>query len=136
MAPFFGEILLVKPLPPEGNTGRSRLVAKMKAKDGSITYREFQFTLIARALAALEAEHSTRPDHFATLKPWLSGGTDQPQVEAAAALGLSPTAVKVAIHRLRVRFRELIRNEIAATVHDPTEVADELRHLIAIAARG
>ena len=98
--------------------------------------RAWAFTLIARALAALEAEHSTRPDHFAALKPWLSGGTDQPQVEAAAVLGLSPTAVKVAIHRLRVRFRELIRSEIAATVRNPTEVADELRHLIAIAARG
>jgi len=44
MAPFFGEILLVKPLPEQGNTDRSRLVAKMKAKDGSITYREFRFT--------------------------------------------------------------------------------------------
>jgi RNA polymerase sigma-70 factor (ECF subfamily) len=42
--------------------------------------------------------------------------------------------VKVAIHRLRARFRELIRAEIAATVNDPAEVADELRHLIAIAS--
>ena len=49
---------------------------------------------------------------------------------------MNETAVKVAIHRLRVRFRELIRAEITSTVNDPADVADELRHLIAIASRG
>ncbi len=49
---------------------------------------------------------------------------------------MSETAVKVAIHRLRVRFRELIRAEVAATVNDPEEVSGELRHLIAVASRG
>ncbi len=44
---------------------------------------------------------------------------------------MSVTAVKVAIHRLRARFRELIRAEVAATVNDPAEVDGELRHLIA-----
>ena len=44
--------------------------------------------------------------------------------------------MKVAIHRLRARFRELIRAEVAATVHDPAETAAELRHLIAIASGG
>jgi RNA polymerase sigma-70 factor (ECF subfamily) len=44
--------------------------------------------------------------------------------------------VKVAIHRLRARFRELIRAEVAATVGDPNEVTEELRHLIAVACRG
>lgn len=95
--------------------------------------REWAFTLIARALTALEVE---KPTHFAALKPWLDGGGDRPQADLAEQLGLSVTAVKVAIHRLRTRFRELIRSEIAATVNDPTEAADELRHLIEIAARG
>jgi hypothetical protein len=46
MAPFFGEILLLKPLPPQKNDSKdtSRLIAQIKAKDGSITYRAFQFT--------------------------------------------------------------------------------------------
>jgi hypothetical protein len=44
--------------------------------------------------------------------------------------------VKVAIHRKRVRFRDLIRAEVAATVNDPAEVAEELRHLIAVASHG
>ena len=70
------------------------------------------------------------------LKPWLDGGADCSQAEAALTLGMSETAVKVAIHRLRTRFRELTRAEVAATVNEPAEAADELRHLIAIASAG
>lgn len=96
---------------------------------------DWAFTLIARALAALEAEQAGRMEIFVTLKPWLSGAAEIPQAEAARALAISETAVKVAIHRLRVRFRELIRMEVAATVGDPEEVTEELRHLIAVASR-
>ena len=104
------------------------------APDDALAFdREWAFTLIARALAALEAE---KPAHFPTLKPWLDGGADCSQAAAARVLGMSETAVKVAIHRLRVRFRELIGAEVAATVRDASEVTDELRHLIAIASGG
>ncbi|MGV3532951.1 MAG: RNA polymerase sigma factor [Chthoniobacteraceae bacterium] len=98
--------------------------------------REWAFTLIARALAALENEHAGKPAHFAILRPWLDGGAEISQADAARALGMNETAIKVAIHRLRTRFRELIRAEIASTVNDPAEAAEELRHLIAIASRG
>lgn len=98
--------------------------------------RDWAFALIARALAALEVEHAGKAEAFAALKPWLGGGADTPQSDAARALGISETAVKVAIHRLRTRFRELIRAEVAATVDEPAEVADELRHLIAVAGQG
>jgi RNA polymerase sigma-70 factor (ECF subfamily) len=94
--------------------------------------REWAFTLIARALAALEAEHAHHPAYFATLKPWLDGTPGIPQSQAAEHLGMSETALKVAIHRLRARFRELIRAEVAATVHDPADTSGELQHLIAI----
>ncbi len=106
------------------------------ADDTLLFDREWAFTLIARALAALEAEHAEKKAYFSALKPWLDGGADCSQADAATALGMSETAVKVAIHRLRVRFRELIRAEVAATVNDASEVADELRHLIAIASGG
>jgi len=109
------------------------LPAAEEAPPDEIFDREWAITLIARALAALEAE---QPEHFAMLKPWLDGSGDRPQAEIAESLGLSVTAVKVAIHRLRVRFRELIRSDIAATVNDEAEAAEELHHLIAIAARG
>lgn len=104
------------------------------APDDALAFdREWAFTLIARALAALEAE---KPAHFPTLKPWLDGGADCSQANAARTLGMSETAVKVAIHRLRTRFRELIRAEVAATVMEPADVAGELRHLIAVAGSG
>ena len=98
--------------------------------------REWALALIGRALAMLEAEQIGREFVFSTLKPWLDGGADGSQAEAARTLGMSETAVKVAIHRLRARFRELIRAEVAATVNDPEEVTGELRHLIAVASRG
>jgi DNA-directed RNA polymerase specialized sigma24 family protein len=98
--------------------------------------REWAHALIGRALSALENEHAHKPDFFTALKPWLGGGAETPQCDAARALGISETAVKVAIHRLRSRFRELIRAEVAATVDEPADVTDELRHLIAVAARG
>ena len=104
--------------------------------DALVFDREWAFTVIARALAALEAEHVGKATHFTTLKPWLDGGGDIPQAAAARVLGLSETAVKVAIHRLRARFRELLRAEVVATVNDPADAANELRHLIAIASRG
>jgi DNA-directed RNA polymerase specialized sigma24 family protein len=96
--------------------------------------REWSLAVIARALATLEAEHAGKPVLFATLKPWLGTGEPGFQAEAALALGMSATAVKVAIHRLRSRFRELIRSAIAATLDDPADAADERRHLIAVAA--
>jgi RNA polymerase sigma-70 factor (ECF subfamily) len=108
------------------------LPAADEAPPEEIFDREWAFTLIARALSALEAE---KPEHFAALKPWLDGSGDRPQAEIAESLAMSVTAVKVAIHRLRVRFRELIRREIAATVNDGAEAAAELHHLIAIVAR-
>jgi RNA polymerase sigma-70 factor (ECF subfamily) len=98
--------------------------------------REWAFTVIARALATLEAEHEAKRECFQTLKPWLDGAADVSQAHLAATFGISETAVKVAIHRLRARFRELIRAEVAATVSDPNETAEELRHLIAIVSRG
>lgn len=107
------------------------------APDDTLAFdRDWAMTLIARSLATLESEHVRKVDYFATLKPWLNGGAEYSQAEAARTLDMSETAVKVAIHRLRVRFRELIRAEVAATLDDPDEVAEELRHLIMVASKG
>ena len=51
--------------------------------------------------------------------------------DVVAQLGMSEGAAKVAIHRLRRRFREIVRTEIAQTLYFPSEVDDEMRHLIA-----
>jgi RNA polymerase sigma-70 factor (ECF subfamily) len=54
--------------------------------------------------------------------------------QAAVQLGLSEAATKSAVHRIRVRYREVLRDEIAQTVTDPAAVDDELRHLISVLA--
>ena len=100
--------------------------------------RSWAATLTARAVAQLEAESTTsgRAGQFQKLKPWLMGdGGAQTQAEVAAELAISEGAVKVAIHRLRKRFREIIRNEIAHTVPDGAEIEDELRYLVSVLSR-
>lgn len=54
-----------------------------------------------------------------------------PYAELAVRLNMSEGAVKVAVHRLRARYREVLREEIAQTVSSPEEVEEELRHLFA-----
>ena len=121
-------------VPLDGGTEAGEGVAVPWVEDDlRVLDREWALTLIGRALARLEDEQAGKAEVFAALKPWLDGGADGSQAGVAADLGMSATAVKVAIHRLRVRFRELIRAEVAATVQDPSEVAAELRHLIEVA---
>ena len=73
-----------------------------------------------------------RPEHFERLKIFLLGQSDAPYAALAQELNTSEGALKVAIHRLRKRYRELFRQEIADTVADPAEVESELRHLAAV----
>jgi RNA polymerase sigma factor (sigma-70 family) len=97
--------------------------------------REWAFTLVGRALNALAAESATagKNEQFAALKPWLLGEVESlSQAEAARQLGLSEGAVKVAVHRLRKRFRELVKAEIAHTLGDATQVQEELRYLLEV----
>jgi RNA polymerase sigma-70 factor (ECF subfamily) len=95
--------------------------------------RKWALTLLNRALAKLAQEHEAagKADHFEALKPWLSGDSENiSQAEAAARLGVNEGAVKVAIHRLRRRFREVIKSEIGQTVSDRTQVDAELHYLL------
>jgi hypothetical protein len=70
------------------------------------------------------------------LKPWLTGERpDVTQAEAARALGISEGAVRVAIYRLRRRFRELVIAEISRTVYSASDIEDELRHLVQVLSR-
>ena len=99
--------------------------------------QQWALTLIDRALHQLQAE-MTRADkaaQFGVLKPWLTGNVESSQAIAALSLGMNENAIKVAIHRLRRRFRELVKTEIAHTVIDPAEQAAELADLIAALGR-
>lgn len=101
--------------------------------------REWALAILDRALAALQAEEEEagKATQFEALKPWLAGSSEpEPQEACAARLGMSSGALKVAIHRLRKRFRELVRGEIAATLDDPADLDQEMRHLVeALATR-
>ena len=55
--------------------------------------------------------------------------------QLGSRLGLSETAVKVTVHRLRQRYRELLREEVAHTVTRPEELEAEMRHLLAVVSR-
>jgi len=97
--------------------------------------REWALIIMDRALAVLQQEFaaSGKPDQFDVLKTWLMGDTTaHSQADAASRLGLSEGAVKVMIHRLRKRFREAVRSEIAQTLRDPQLVDEELRHLVEV----
>ncbi len=96
--------------------------------------RNWALALLDRALVSLAAEMAAggKAAHFDTLKPWLTGdAAGLSQAEAAAQLGMNEGAVKVAVHRLRRRFREAVKTEIAQTLADAREVETELRHLLA-----
>ena len=107
--------------------------------DDRIFDRHWALALMARTLTLVEQEFADadRVAQFTVLKPWLVGESESlSQSAAAAELALSESAVKVAIHRLRKRFREIIRREIAQTLPDPTAVDEELRYLVDVLARG
>ena len=95
--------------------------------------RLWALTLLERVVARLQAETTARgnpPSRFDLLKAYLTG--DEPQLsyaQTASELGISEAAVKVAVHRLRRRFRDLVCDEISHTVSSPAEVEAELRHL-------
>jgi RNA polymerase sigma factor (sigma-70 family) len=99
--------------------------------------RRWALSLIELVIQKLRDEfvHHGRPDHFEQLKVFLLGQSDAPYAALAREMNTSEGALKVAIHRLRKRYRELFRQEIADTVADPAEVESELRYLAAVLAR-
>ena len=96
--------------------------------------RRWALTLLDGAVARLRDEHreAGREDLFEALR-WTigaGGAAEAPWAEVGARLGMSEGAVKVAAHRLRRRYREVLRAAIAETVADPSDVDDEIRHLL------
>jgi RNA polymerase sigma factor (sigma-70 family) len=97
--------------------------------------RRWALTLLEQVLARLKAEYvaADREVLFERLRELLVDEPDKfSQAEIAAELGVTENAVKQAFHRLRQRYRLLLREEVAHTVAAPGDVEDELRHLIAV----
>jgi RNA polymerase sigma-70 factor (ECF subfamily) len=100
---------------------------------------QWAMTALGAAMAALREEFraAEKEREFDVLKATLSAPKDGSSYEEmAAALNLSEGATRIAAHRMRKRFRELFRAEVAQTVASHESVNDELRHLIAVLARG
>jgi len=101
----------------------------------TIYERRWAATLLEGVLELLQREWAAADKgwQFEELKAGLWGGSNAPSyADIAARRGTTETAIKMAAHRLRQRYRELLRSEIAHTVDSPMEVDGELRHLIAV----
>lgn len=122
----------VVPLEIETAEGRFQLEPRTDETPERVFDREWALILLDNVLRRLQTEmtRAGRDGHFAQLKEFLTG-EEQPAgyVAAASALGMSAGATRVAVHRLRRRFAELVRSEIARTVSSAEEVEGELRHL-------
>ncbi len=100
--------------------------------------RRWGEAILREVESKLAGEHERRGKaaQFAALKPYLlPGAGDEGYAGEAASLGMSEGAVKVAVFRLRQRFRTLMREEVEQTLTAEEDVDDELRHLYAALAR-
>ena len=94
--------------------------------------RQWALTVVAQALEALRQEcvAEGRADFFELAKPWLNGDTGRgDQAALAASCGMNANTLKVAVHRLKRRFRRLLKAEVAGTLDDPGLVEEEMRAL-------
>jgi RNA polymerase sigma factor (sigma-70 family) len=120
------------PLEIETAEGRYSLEPADPETPETIFERRWALILLDKVLSRLRDEYrrTDRGALFDVLKDLLtSGKTDEPYARLGAELGMSEGAVKVAVHRLRRRFGELLREEIAQTVADSRDVDDEIRYL-------
>ncbi len=112
--------------------GRYKLEPMEKRTPESFFERQWALTLLETVLARLEAEHSreNKDDWMTAMRPALTSERDTINCgDIAQKLAITETAARVAVHRLRRRYRQLIRAEVAATVASPADIEMEMRHL-------
>jgi RNA polymerase sigma-70 factor (ECF subfamily) len=116
--------------------GRYRLEPTHGQTPERLFERRWALTLLAQVLGRLRDEYDARGKGrlFEALKGQLGGERTAAYAALGAELGLKEGAVKAAVHRLRKRYGELLRAEIADTVASPAEVEDEIRALFAAVA--
>ena len=94
--------------------------------------RQWTVALLDRVMRRLEEEmrESGKADWFDRLKGFIAGGSDgATYAKTAESLGTTEAAAKMATHRMRKRYRELLRHEVAETVEHVADVEDEIRGL-------
>jgi DNA-directed RNA polymerase specialized sigma24 family protein len=127
------------PIPLDAEIAESRFAAEpVQAMTMDQIYeKRWALTLIETVLARLRESYQggERLPVFEALKGFIWGDpATLSHSEVASRLALTEGALKVAVHRLRGRYRELLRAEIAQTVSTPGEVDEELQHLAAVLA--
>lgn len=128
------------PLSLDAETGEA-LTLRALAHDETpelLFQRQWCMTLLSCVLQDLRDEYhaSGRSAIFEGLKRFLGGDDDPGYAETAAVLGMAPGAVKVAVHRLRGRYRDALRERVAATVASGDDVEGEIRHLLLVLGSG
>jgi RNA polymerase sigma-70 factor (ECF subfamily) len=116
---------------------RYRIEPASEASADRVFERRWALTLLERTMARLREEFAAagRAREFDRLKGCLTAERGEiSYAETAAALGMSDGAARVAVHRLRKRFREVFREEIAHTVSSPDEIEEEVRYLMSALA--
>ena len=94
--------------------------------------REWAVALLAKVIERLQGEcvAEGRAKQFAELKIFLTAGKGElSHADAAKTLGMDEGTIRVAVHRLRKRYRQLLRDEIAQTLVDSADVDEEMRAL-------
>jgi len=124
-------------IPLHEDGAEERIAADAANPDAELLFdQQWAAALIEQTLSDLRAEYvaAGKGDLFERLKPFVGGGTTPvPDYETVAGeIGMAVGAVRVAVHRLRERYRELLRSAVAHTVASPADVDDELRHLIQV----
>jgi RNA polymerase sigma factor (sigma-70 family) len=123
---------LSPPVPLESLEERYRLEPRDDSTPETIYDRQWALTVFDRAAGRLHHElaKAGKSSLFEVLKSYVTDDDETERYrETAARLGMSEGAVKVTVHRLRRRFRDLVREEVAGSVRTPDEIDDEVRHL-------
>jgi RNA polymerase sigma factor (sigma-70 family) len=96
--------------------------------------RHWCLTLLGSVLDDLRDDYAASGNErlFDRLRAFLTGDDESTYTEAAIDLGMTAGAVKVAVHRLRRRYRDALRARVAGTVATDTEIEDEIRHLLEV----
>jgi RNA polymerase sigma factor (sigma-70 family) len=114
---------------------RFRLEPQHELTPEKLYEREWAMTLLDRAQSRLQEEYSAagKADLYERLRGFpLTEKSDCSFQQAASELGMTVSALKSVVYRLRGRYRQLVREEVAHTVADPAELNEEARHLIAV----
>jgi RNA polymerase sigma-70 factor (ECF subfamily) len=122
------------PICLDGPEMEAMAIPDPSASPEAVFEKRWALTLLDTAMRRLRAEHEAagKGDDYERLKGCLTAERGEIDYGALGeALGIGAASARSAVHRLRKRYRELVREEVAGTVADPGEVDDELRAVIA-----